>query len=143
MNTELGGRKRRRPEEFNTGEMFDSPTLEFDFEPVWDTHEPEKINTDAILAQCRGLPAAVCQIDPTCEQERILTEEELDRLTNPFSAKLDDTEQQYRLMTRRQALEPHLGSLLMCVYARFPGAHYTIEIDPVTQAVIHWEWQKT
>ena len=31
---------------------------------------------------------------------------------------------------------------LICVFIRLPGVIYTIEIDPGTEEVIHWEWQK-
>lgn len=46
-----------------------------------------------------------------------------------------------RLQRRHDALLPHTGKMLTCVFIRLPGVHYTIEVDPVAREVVHWEWQ--
>ena len=46
-----------------------------------------------------------------------------------------------RLRRRREALEPYVDKLLVCVLIRVPGTHYTIEIDPIEASVVYWEWQ--
>lgn len=36
-----------------------------------------------------------------------------------------------------------LDRQLVCVFFRLPGCHYTFEIDPESNTVVHWEWQPT
>ena len=46
-----------------------------------------------------------------------------------------------RILKREETLFPYLGKVLVCVLIRLPGVEYTVEIDPVKQAIVHWEWQ--
>lgn len=46
-----------------------------------------------------------------------------------------------RILKREESLLPYLGKILFCVHIRLPGAQYTVEVDPVAKAVVHWEWQ--
>ena len=46
-----------------------------------------------------------------------------------------------RILKREESLMPHLGRVLFCALIRLPGVQYTVEIDPVSKAVVHWEWQ--
>ena len=46
-----------------------------------------------------------------------------------------------RILNREESLAAHIGSTLYCVLIRLPGVHYTLEIDPEAQQVVHWEWQ--
>ena len=54
---------------------------------------------------------------------------------------LADKDWEDRLKRRHDALLPHVGKMLTCVFIRLPGVHYTIEVDPVSEEVVHWEWQ--
>lgn len=46
-----------------------------------------------------------------------------------------------RILRREESLVPHLGKVLFCALIRLPGVQYTVEIDPLSRAVVHWEWQ--
>ena len=46
-----------------------------------------------------------------------------------------------RILKREESLLPYLGKELVCVLIRLPGIDYTVEIDPVANTVVHWEWQ--
>lgn len=46
-----------------------------------------------------------------------------------------------RIIERRsEALHPYIGRSLVCVLISLPGVRYTVEIDPIENRVIHWEW---
>ena len=46
-----------------------------------------------------------------------------------------------RILKREESLFPYLGKILFCALIRLPGVQYTVEVDPVARAVVHWEWQ--
>ena len=46
-----------------------------------------------------------------------------------------------RILKREESLLPYLGQVLFCILIRLPGVQYTVEVDPVTKTVVHWEWQ--
>lgn len=120
--------------------MFEGPQ-NLDFELVWDRETAESLSTEEILAQCTGLPEGVVDCAPTHVEERLFTKEELRRITNVQSLDENDTSIRQQLKKRGKVLSPYVGSTLRCVFIRLPGVHYTIEIDPDSQVVVHLEWQ--
>ena len=95
-----------------------------------------------ILDRCSDLPTQIKSAEITYITERVIDKNELARLTSPRSSNQEKPELAALLLARRGALRAYLGSLLTCVFIRLPGVHYTIEIDPVSSSVIHWEWQR-
>ena len=45
-----------------------------------------------------------------------------------------------RILKREESLLPYIGRVLVCVLIRLPGVEYTVELDPVSRIVVHWEW---
>lgn len=95
-----------------------------------------------IILRFEELPVAVRQARFTRVEGRLLDQElmkVLNSQSRPPNYKGDWT---LRLRKRRESLLPNLGKLVFCIYIRVPGAHYTVEIDPESKTVIHWEWQE-
>ena len=120
--------------------MFDESPSPTDFESSW-TRDSD-VDVAEILAQCSWLPEEVRVSGPTQVVERMLDSDEYRRITtsaisDPARADLIET-----LAARKKALKPFVESHLVCVFIRLPGGHYTIEIEPISEKVIHWEWQK-
>ena len=108
-----------------------------------DTFVSEPLDISAILQECTGLPGDVANAELTSVTERVLNQPLLANLLDPFTASNDDPGWDDRRCRRKIALTPYVGSVLLCVFIRLPGVHYTIEIDPELERVVHWEWQAT
>ena len=120
--------------------MFDEHSRSRDICLESDDGATRSLDIRDILDRCPDLPTQIKKADITLISERAIDKNELARLTNPI---FSGQENSAVLHARRKALRPYLGSLLICVFIRLPGVHYTIEVDPVSSSVIHWEWQKT
>lgn len=102
----------------------------------------EPLDIRAILASCKILPAVVAKATFTSVIERVVDQEVLDRLTSEAARSSNSGDWLDRRKRREAALSQYLGHILVCVFIRLPGIHYTIEIDPQNERVIHCEWQK-
>lgn len=105
-------------------------------------HDAER-DIHEILELCPELPAPVKNANPSLIEERLIDESLLSQLTNSSSLEKISDESLIRFRKRQKALSPYLDSILICVFIRVPGGHYTIEINPVDKSVVHWEWQQT
>lgn len=103
----------------------------------------ERFDPREVIKSCAELPFEVRKAKFMQVEERLIDECLLVRLTNQLSLESNATDWVDRFQSRQDALSPYLGSILTCVFIRLPGVHYTIEIDPITRAVVHWEWQQT
>lgn len=103
----------------------------------------EPLDIRGILQECAGLPSDVANAELTSVTERVLNQPLLANLLDPFTANTDDPDWDDRRCRRKGALTPYVGSVLLCVFIRLPGVHYTIEIDPELERVVYWEWQET
>ena len=93
-----------------------------------------------IIQRFDELPTDVREARFTRVDERCLDHELMTALVTqlpPFNA--DDWPS--RLRKREESLLPYVGKVLICVFIRLPGVHYTIEVDPRAGTVVHWEWQ--
>lgn len=107
-----------------------------------DERVDEPLDIRAILASCKVLPTVVAQARLTSVVERVVDQQLVDSLTSG-SACADSTSEWHGRSKRREvALSRYLGQVLICVFIRLPGIHYTIEIDPDVGRVIHCEWQE-
>ena len=104
-------------------------------------HASEPLDIRAIIQECSELPPDVTRAELTCVDERIIDRRLLSFLVGQSAPERYDPEWVVRLSCRKDALSPYLGRVLICVFIRLPGIHYTIEVDPELQRVVHWEWQ--
>ena len=104
-------------------------------------HASETLDIRAIIQECRELPPDVTRAKLTRVDERIIDRRLLSFLLGQSEAERHDPEWLVRQRCRKDALSPYLGRVLICVFIRLPGIHYTIEVDPELQRVVHWEWQ--
>lgn len=122
--------------------MFDDDSMygEADFDQSSEIRSP--LDIQAILIRS-DLPEAVkvARITHTCQ--RLIDANEISRLTDPISLGKEDPVPLEQLSARRKALSPYMGCSLICVCMCLPGAYYTLEIDPISNSVVHWEWQRT
>ena len=106
-----------------------------------DWHESETLDIRAIIQECVNLPLDVTNAKLTNINERVLDQRLLSFLVSQRAPQDSDPEWVVRRRNRKEALSPYLGRVLICVFIRLPGVHYTIELDPELQRVAHWEWQ--
>ncbi len=121
--------------------MFDSST--FVETAVGDSNPatPEPFAISSILLSS-DLPKEVRAARISHVRERLIDDAEISRLTEIGHSGSDDPELANRLRVRREALTSCLGSTLICLFIRLPGVGYTVEIDPMNEAIVHWEWQR-
>lgn len=95
----------------------------------------------SLIMSCSDLPLQVREAEIARVDERLLDDSLFRILSEDKTADADDQAAQVRVQRRMQALSPYLGRKLICVSIRLPGVGYTIEIDPVDERIVHWEWQ--
>ena len=117
-----------------------SATLSEDFS---DYLESEPLDIRAIIQECVELPAGVTSAELTCVVERILDEQLFSFLIGDAASQCDEADWVIRRRRRKEALSPYLDKILISVFIHLPGMHYTIEVDPELERVVHWEWQTT
>lgn len=103
--------------------------------------ENRTLDLRSIVKESIDLPAEVLSADFSHIHDRVLDQTVYSGLTTPSSSETETPEWNERYHQRREALTPYLDKRLICVCIRLPGVLYTIEIDPGTDEVIHWEWQ--
>ena len=103
----------------------------------------EPLDIRAIIQGCIELPADVASAEFTCVDERIIDQRLLSFLISESASQGSDADWVVRQRRRKEALSPYLDRVLICVFILLPGIHYTIEVDPELERVVHWEWQTT
>ena len=121
--------------------MFDGSPSITDSESHWS--QESLLDVVDVLAQCSWLPEDVRSSAPSRVFERTLDSEEFRRITTMATHDPLSVDTGKILAARKKALRPFLESQLVCVFIRLPGGHYTIEIEPISEKVVHWEWQET
>jgi hypothetical protein len=104
-------------------------------------HASETLDIRAIIQECSELPPDVTRAELTRVDERIIDRRLLSFLASQSAPEHHDPGSLVRQSFRKDVLSPYLGRVLICVFIRLPGIHYTIEVDPELQRVVHWEWQ--
>ena len=110
-------------------------------EATWELTIIEPIDVRSIIDAFDRLPPDVRRSELTRVDERILDQRLLSYLLSDSSAQDNDTAWADRVKRRKSALTPYLNKVLICVFIRLPGIHYTIEINPESERVVHLEWQ--
>ena len=95
---------------------------------------------DAVRA-CEELPLCVRNAKFTQVSERHLDAVLFSNIVSQSPSSITDDGWAERLQRRYDALHPHMNKMLMCVFVRLPGVHYTVEVDAETCEVVYWEWQ--
>ncbi len=121
--------------------MFEDQAAVRQFNIDTDYAAVEPFDPREVIKSCAELPFEVRKAKFTQVEERLIDECLLVRLTNQLSLESNATDLVDRLQFRQESLSPYLGSILTRVFIRLPGVHYTIEIDPITRAIVHWEWK--
>lgn len=121
--------------------MFESNPSFHNSDSDLDRSAPDSLDIESILHRS-NLPKDVKTALDFQVFERLMDAEEIARLTDPSRFQQDGSEYVERLQVRRKVLGVYLESTLLCVLIRLPGVTYTIEIDPVAQQIVHWEWQR-
>ena len=93
------------------------------------------------IRQCADLPNEVRKARFSYIKEHRIDQAFLSRLETAGSHPERDTDRMARLDRRRQSLSKFLERNLVCGYVRLPGVFYTIEVDPESAQVVHWEWE--
>ena len=112
-------------------------------EDLSDSLLSEPLDIRAIIQKCVEIPADVTSAKLTYVIERILDPRLLSFLVSESASQSNNTDWIVRRRCRKEALSPYLDRVLICVFIRLPGIHYTIEVDPESERVVHWEWQMT
>lgn len=109
-----------------------------------DELEPDQGSTDLELGDLRPvlrattrLPSLVIEANFSNIFDRVLDEATISALTDPSALPKGISDE--RCKKRKKALMPYLGKRLIGVLINLPGVLYTIEIDPSSKKVIHWE----
>ena len=121
--------------------MLKEPQFTASSEDVADSFASETLDIRGIIRECIELPPDVSSAEFTRVDERLLDRQLLSFLASESAAEIDEADRVVRQQCREGALSPYLGKILICVFIRLPGVHYTIEIDPESELVVHWEWQ--
>ena len=103
---------------------------------AYDKNDP----TDVVRA-FDELPEFVRHAKFSQVNERILDAKLFKTITSPRPVRAAEADWAGRLRRRHEALHPHIGKKLACVFVRLPGVHYTIEVDVEACEVVYWEWQ--
>lgn len=123
--------------------MFESGSSSASLEPGGDRPESGSVDIRAILGACTELPPIVANVEFTRVDARIVDDELLEQLSGESAVSSGTPDWSDRQKRRKSALSRYLDKTLICIFIRLPGIHYTVEIDPETERVIHWEWQST
>ena len=121
--------------------MLKEPQFAASSAEVADLFAGETLDIRGIIRECIELPPDVSSAEFTRVDERLVDRQLLSILASESTAESDEAELVVRQQCRERALTPYLGKILICVSIRLPGVHYTIEIDPQSERVVHWEWQ--
>lgn len=124
-------------------EMLKEQQLATSSEDFSDFFASEPLAIRRIIQKCIKLPPDVATAEFTRVDERVLDQRLLSFLVSESASKSNDADWVARQQCRKEALSPYLDRVLICVFIRLPGIHYTIEIDPELERVVHWEWQTT
>ena len=103
----------------------------------------ETLDIRGIIQACTEMPPDVTSAELTRVDERLLDQRCLSLLLSEPVQQSNDAGWELRQQGRTDALSPYLDRILICVFIRLPGIHYTIEVDPELERVIYWEWQTT
>ena len=103
--------------------------------------ESSECELRTVIRRFDELPKAVRLSKFTRVDERRLNHELITALLAQAAPPNCQSDWEARLQEREKSLVPHQDKVLYCVFIRLPGAHYTIEVDLETSAVVHWEWQ--
>lgn len=101
----------------------------------------ETLDIRTIIQECIELPPDVTSAELTSVSERVIDQQLLSFLVSQYASVSNDCDWVVRQRRRTEALSPYLGRVLICAFIRLPGIHYTIEVDPELERVVHWEWQ--
>ena len=101
--------------------------------------EPETLIRKILMAHA-DIPEGVASSRITYFQFRLLTSELLFEICTQHPLPNLEDEWSKRLQSRKVALQAFIGCELLCAVIPQPGALYTVEIEPVTCQVVHWEW---
>lgn len=101
----------------------------------------DRLAIQRIIESCDGLPVRLQALEPAIIQSRVITADVIRQVGHQSppegGERKDDWEA--RMAKRRAVLERFVGRTLVCVYYRLPGSQLTLEIDPLAEAVVHWE----
>ena len=92
-----------------------------------DSFASETLDIRGIIRECIELPPDVSSAEFTRVDERLLDRQLLSFLASESAAEIDEADRVVRQQCREGALSPYLGKILICVFIRLPGVHYTIE----------------
>lgn len=95
----------------------------------------------AIIRRHGEIPTAVVAAGISHRLDRMLSPALFDAITTQPKISGTDAAWAKRLHRRKARLKRFVGRRLVCAFIRVPGVHYTIEIDPDSQNVVHWEAQ--
>ena len=96
------------------------------------------------IRQCEELPdEEVRNAQYAYIEQRRINRTLLDQLESQTPNAVGGPDWPARINRRRQALSPYCDRNLICGRDRLPGVYYTIEVDPETVRVVHWEWDDT
>ena len=98
---------------------------------------PDAEQLRSILAASGVLQPAVVTAKFARIHDRFLEEEAISTLSDPAYCPHDDAIE--RCEIRGKVLAPYVGKRLICISINLPGVAYTIEIDPFSARVVHWD----
>lgn len=112
--------------------------------PVEELIDEDSPNESLIKRAILGhpsIPSGVADSEVSHIELRKMTRQLYESLCASSTVPADDDRSSARLAKRRESLRELIGTRLLCAVVPLPGALYTIEVDPRTEAVVHWEWQ--
>lgn len=123
------------------GSMIGTQRALFTENPHYHHIDDDVFDPRAIIQQFDELPERVRDADIARIDGRPLDKNLFTQLISQPPPPNSEIGWSTRILKREETLLPYLGQVLFCILIRLPGVQYTVEVDPVTKTVVHWEWQ--
>lgn len=123
------------------GSMIGTQQALFAENPHYHHIDDDVFDLRAIIQQFDELPESVRDADIARIDGRPLDKNLFTQLISQPPPPNSEIGWSTRILKREESLLPYLGQVLFCILIRLPGVQYTVEVDPVTKTVVHWEWQ--
>jgi len=101
----------------------------------------ELLRLHALVENCPDIPKQAREADVAHVEDRLFDDSLFRKVTEKSGRNTTDGSQADSLQRRIESLTPFIGRRLVCMVIRLPGVRYTIEIDPIGERIVHWEWQ--
>ncbi|NOX68820.1 MAG: hypothetical protein GXP15_06520 [Gammaproteobacteria bacterium] len=104
-----------------------------------DAYELLRLHT--LVENCPDIPIQAREADVAHVEDRLFDDSLFRKITENTGQGVTEGSEADSMQRRVESLAPFIGRRLVCMVIRLPGVRYTIEIDPMEERIVHWEWQ--